>query len=224
MRARSEHGFTLVEMLVAVVVGSIVTLAAFTMLDRSVQLTGKTTQRVDSTQRGRVALETMTRHLRSQVCPAAASSAIEYGDARKVTFWAFFRTKPFAPQRYTIAWNPNNQSIEETVDNGAGTPVVKRSTLITDARTPTPLFTYLAYPTSSTAYVEPTDDLLALSGATSLSSDDLKRVAAIRVHFTAVPSGTQAGSTPNESTEYEDFVYARTADPDEVAGARNPTC
>jgi prepilin-type N-terminal cleavage/methylation domain-containing protein len=224
MRVRSESGFTLVEMLVAVVVGSIVTLAAFTMLDRSVQLTGKTTARVDSTQRGRVALETITRHLRSQVCPAAAGSAIESGGARSVTFWAFFRTKPFVPRRYTIAWNPNNRSIEETVDTGANTAVLTRRTLITDARTPVPLFTYLAYPTDAAAAVEPTDDLLAQSGATSLSADDLKSVSAIKVHFTAVPSRTAAGSTPQESTEYEDYVYARTADPNAVAGARNPSC
>jgi prepilin-type N-terminal cleavage/methylation domain-containing protein len=223
-RVRSQAGFTLVEMLVAIVIGSIVTLAAFTMLDRSVVLTGKTTDRVDSTQRGRVALDVITRHLRSQVCPAAASAPIESGGPRTITFWAFFRTKPFAPQRYTIAWDPNTQSINETIDNGQGTPVVSRRTLISGARTPTPLFTYYAYPTDSTSYVEPSVDLLGATG-TALSADDAKRVAMVEVHFTAVPSrAANSATTPQESTEYDDKVYSRTADPNATAGARNPTC
>jgi prepilin-type N-terminal cleavage/methylation domain-containing protein len=223
-RLRSQSGFTLVELLVAIVVGSIIVIAAFTMLDRAVVLTGRTTDRVDSTQRGRIALDVITRHLRSQVCPAAAGSAIESGGPRSITFWAFFRTKPFAPQRYTIAWNPNTQAIEETVDNGQGTAVVSKRTLITGARTPTPLFTYYAYPTDASAYVEPSVDLLGATG-TSLSADDAKRVAMIEVHFTAVPSRAESnGTTPQESTEYDDQVYSRTADPNAVAGARNPTC
>jgi hypothetical protein len=39
-----------------------------------------------------------------------------------------------------------------------------------------------------------------------------------------VPSRTPSANTPPESTEYEDYVYARTADPNAVAGARNPSC
>jgi prepilin-type N-terminal cleavage/methylation domain-containing protein len=224
---RDESGFTLVEMLVAIVVGTIVTLAAFSMLDRSVVLTGKTTKRVDSTQRGRYAMDTITRHLTSQVCPSTSAVSggtplpIESGDQYTVTFWAFFGTRVFTPRRYTIAWNANSQSITETVDSGANTAVVRQGTLLTNARLPnnTPLFSYYGYPAGGSA---PTQRLGDSNG--TLSGTDRGQVARVDVGFTAAPTNVNSASTPPESTPYTGRVYVRVSEPDNLAGPKGPQC
>jgi prepilin-type N-terminal cleavage/methylation domain-containing protein len=222
-----ESGFTLVEMLVAITIGMVVMLAAFEMLDRSVQLTGKTTNRVDSTQRGRLAMDTITRHLTSEVCPTASAVSggtplpIESGDQYSVTFWAFFGTRVFTPRRYTIAWNANSQSITETIDSGANTAVIRNATLLTNARLPnnTPLFSYYGYPAGGSW---PTT---ALGGATgTLSDTDRGQVSRIDVAFTAAPTTAKSTATPPESTPYSGRVYVRTSEPDNLAGPKGPQC
>jgi prepilin-type N-terminal cleavage/methylation domain-containing protein len=226
MRLRSQDGFTLVELLVAIVVGSIVTLAAFALLDRSVVETRRTTDRVDSTQRGRVAMDRITRELRSQVCPVKVnpndtSPAIVSGDGYSITFWAFFGTRVFTPERYTIAWNAGTQSIDETVDDGAGTPVKRRASLIAGARLPSnvPLFAYYTYPSAGTA--EPTQQLAVPPAA--LSATELSQVSRIDVNFTAVPSGSSNPSM-TESAQFSDRVYVRGSDPNLPAGSQGPSC
>ncbi len=76
---RDERGFTLIELMVALVVGMIVLLVAFNMLDVSVQQTAQITERVDADQRGRHALETLTQELHSS-CVAPAVGPIQASD------------------------------------------------------------------------------------------------------------------------------------------------
>jgi type II secretion system protein J len=72
---RSEDGFTLVELLVALLIGTVVLMGAFTVLDSTASVTGTVARRVDSLQRGRTALDLMTRDLRSQVCVGLLTDA-----------------------------------------------------------------------------------------------------------------------------------------------------
>jgi prepilin-type N-terminal cleavage/methylation domain-containing protein len=235
MRLRRQGGFTLIELMIAISVGMIVTLAAFSLLDRSVIQTGKTTDRVDSTQRGRIAMDQITRHLRSQVCPIPAVPStkpppIDYGDGNTITFWAFFGTRNFNPERHTIAWNPNTESITESVDSGPNTPVTRTSTLLSSARLPNnvPLFTYYAYPTGVGAVAQPTDQIPVppATAATPLSATERARVARIDVNFAAVPTHTPAGVTPagSTTTPFTDQVYVRMADPNAAGGSQGPQC
>src|SRR3954452_21928871 len=104
---RNQRGFTLIELLIAISVGSVIMLATFAMLDSSVTLTGTTQKRVDATQRGRQAMDTITSQLRSQVCPNAAASAIvgaggtgTASNQYSVNFWTFRRAGAFPPERH----------------------------------------------------------------------------------------------------------------------------
>jgi len=67
-RLSAEEGFTLPELLTGMVIAMIVLLAAFQTLDRVILSTGTAQRRVEATQRGRLAMEDVTRQLRSQVC------------------------------------------------------------------------------------------------------------------------------------------------------------
>jgi Tfp pilus assembly protein PilW len=67
----AEDGYTLPELLTGMVIAMIVLFAAFQTLDRVISTTGTAQRRVEATQRGRQAMEDITRQLRSQVCLAA---------------------------------------------------------------------------------------------------------------------------------------------------------
>jgi prepilin-type N-terminal cleavage/methylation domain-containing protein len=222
-RLSDQRGFTLVELMIAIVIGSVVTLTAFTLLDRSVIQTGKTADRVDSTQRSRQAMEEITRQLRSQTCSPSGSPALENAGDYTITFWSFQGTGAFTPVRHTITWDPGAQQIVETDDSGAGTTITSRRVLLSDARVPgnVPLFSYFAYPSSGA--VEPTRQL-----STPLLAGDMGAVATIKVDFTAV-AGTnanrQAGAPiPKEATALTSQVYARTSNPDDPNGPKGPVC
>src|SRR5436305_152105 len=101
-------------------IGIIVLLATFFTLDSSVVLTGKVTQRVDRTQRARVAMDDITRKLRSQVCPVAGTSALINADDYSVKYYSFLGTRPFVPDIREIAWDTNTNTIVERVWAGSG--------------------------------------------------------------------------------------------------------
>ena len=63
-----ERGFTITELLVAMVIGIVVLLAAFQIVDSSVAYPTKIQNRVDAYQRGRLSMDIVSSQLRSQVC------------------------------------------------------------------------------------------------------------------------------------------------------------
>lgn len=74
----SEHGFTLVEMLVAMVSGMVVILATLSVLDISISQSSRISERVDADQRGRLAMEKLMLELHSS-CIAFATNPVEPG-------------------------------------------------------------------------------------------------------------------------------------------------
>lgn len=215
---REQSGFTLIELLVAMIVGMIVLLAAFSLLDSSVLLTGKVTDRVDRTQRGRVAMEDITRKLRSQVCPAPGQPSIIEAQDYLVKFYVFTGTKPFVPEIRQIAWDTNTNSIIETKWTGSGTaptttwnsaPTTR--TLLGDVTPPpanVPMFAY--YATGATT---------ALTAPLSATNE----AAASRITVAFRTFGTGKGIAGN-STTVTGEAFARTADPDGTTGTTAPEC
>jgi prepilin-type N-terminal cleavage/methylation domain-containing protein len=216
---REESGFTLIELVVAMSIGSLVILAAFSILDSSVVLTGKVTDRVDRTQRARVAMEDITRKLRSQVCPAPGQGAIIDAQDYSVKFYMFSGTKPFVPEIRQIAWDTNTNSIIDTRWVGSGTapattwnaaPTTR--TLITDVAPPplnVPMFAYYA------------------TGATSAFGSPLSatnRNATSRITIAFRTFGTGKGVVIGKSTTVTGEAFARTADPDGSSGSTAPEC
>jgi len=72
---RAEDGFTIVELLTAMVIGAIVLFATLTVLDTTISLTTRVNTRVDTLQRGRNAMDLMIRDLRSQNCVNVLTNA-----------------------------------------------------------------------------------------------------------------------------------------------------
>ncbi len=100
-RLRNHDGMTLPELLVAMVIGMIVSLAAFSLIETTMRRTADTSSRVDTTQRGRVAMDFVTRELRSQVCVQATAPvmtddrAIYAATPTSVTFFSDLSDESF---------------------------------------------------------------------------------------------------------------------------------
>jgi type II secretory pathway component PulJ len=213
-----ESGFTLVEMLVACIIGTTILLASFMMLDSSVVLTGKVTDRVDRTQRARLAMEQVTRELRSQVCPSAGNPALIDAQGNSITFYAFMGSGAFVPDKFQILWDSSSNSIIENKWAGSGaapsttwaaTPTQR--TLLTDVKPPPPTGPMFAY------YVSGGASPLA----TPLSAANLATTSKIAVTFMTYASGRNATGS---SVTLQSEVFARTADPSGPTGSTAPDC
>ena len=224
-RITEERGFTLVEVLVATVIGIVVLLACNALLDSSVTLTGQTQDRVDSTARARPALEQMARELRSQVCPSAGSAAITYADANSVTFYSFVGSGTFTPQQVKLSYSSTSQSvIESDYVNGSTWPTLnfpstptRTNTLLQNVvpESGTPIFSYFTFPSSGS--VSATQQLTS----TPLSASDLQSVARISIHFVARANNR---SDNQQSTDMQSDVYIPTWNPNGASGPLPPPC
>ena len=222
--AHGQRGFTLIEMLLAMAVGSVLIFASYGLMDASGVQTIKVTDRVDSTQRGRLAMDEIVRQLHSQVCLKAGTATITDGRDNSITFYSFTGAGTYLPVRHTIAYDPTTRAITDYSYAGSGTPpdmtypstptatrvLLANATQVNGA----PIFGYYAWTSSGT--VAPTVAL-----ATPLSAADALRTVRVTVQFAAQPTGKT--SSP-EATVLQDEVLSRTADPDGQTGPELPPC
>jgi Tfp pilus assembly protein PilW len=208
LRARlaGEAGFTLVELLTAMVIGMVVVFAAFTLMERSFVAANDVADRADAAQRGRIAMDALTRQLRSQVCFSGQLPLLA-GSADSIDFVTDLGDGTTSPERHVLTFTnaTNGYTLTETdypmaSANGAtpvtwGTPRTK--TLLTGvARNgTTPFFQYLGYDATTSP---PTVTTLN----SPLVSDDFGGVTQIAVSFTVTPAHAQTrasrGSTLSE--------------------------
>ncbi|HEX8075592.1 MAG TPA: prepilin-type N-terminal cleavage/methylation domain-containing protein [Thermoleophilaceae bacterium] len=220
----NERGFTLIETLVACVIGTIVILTAFALMDASGALSQRVHDRVDTTQRGREGMEQITRQLRSQVCLQAGSSAVVDGQASSIVFYSFTGRGALVPDRHAIEWSSTTESIVDRTYVGTGTapnttyPVspTRTRTVVSkvDPAPGTPIFAYFAWSTTGT--VEP-----SLPLAVPLTSVDAARAVRVVVTFRVSPAGK---SSSGETTTLQDEVVAHTTDPNMAGGPGLPDC
>ena len=80
-----ESGFTLVELLLAMTIGLIILGSATMVSIGAARHNGEVANRIDATQRGRLAMERMTQLIRSQVCVTATDTPITDARANSIT-------------------------------------------------------------------------------------------------------------------------------------------
>ena len=218
LRARlaDERGFSLVELLVASVLSIIVLGGAFTVLQVATTQGERVAQRVDTVQRGRLAMEQITRQLRSQVCLGPGFPALTQADSSSVTFYADLGAGDFKPERRRLIFT-GGAIVEERYPWVSGTLPGKavfastpssRRTLIDGVAQngATPIFRYFAFGTT-----DPTNPSIDLTKplVAPLASGDLARTVQIDVSFVAQP----LKGDPNDRvrTVLENSVLVRTS-------------
>lgn len=234
-RLREEDGLTLTEMLVAITIAMIVSLACFSLIEFTMRRAGEIQGRVEASQKGRAAMDTITRQMRSQVCLSSSVPPMAAATNSSATVYVDHTdgTSGMPPEMHTITFDPASRRIVQRDFVGTGTapaivfPVAPNRTKtllegVVPYRPPgapqdLPIFRYFAFSTAT----PPRPDVAL---ATPLSAADLGRVARIEVAFRALRPNVRPNS-PGEtrgSIVLQDEVYVRAADPNDVAPT--PTC
>jgi len=127
---------TLTEVLVTLSIGMVVSLAAFGLVSTTMTQSGEAAARIDAVQRGRSAMDIVTRQMRSQACvksnvgfaPDGLPRAIETGTPDSIVFYADMRdvsNKAVAPpappagfidgpERRSLTWEKQNAADPKT--------------------------------------------------------------------------------------------------------------
>ena len=206
MRARltDERGFSLVELLAALLVGSLVLFAGFALLDSAVRTQAKSIDNLDAIDRGRVGIDQIAQSLASRICLGAQPSLVDArGDS--VEYYASLApessTVRLIAQRRRLSVTPLGIREDVWVSTppaappavppaNTATPTTTRLVVTQVTQTgSTPVFRYYA----NDASARPTVQL-----GTPLSTADLARVAVIDVSFTARGKRSEVGTTFND--------------------------
>jgi prepilin-type N-terminal cleavage/methylation domain-containing protein len=227
-RLGAEDGFTLVELLTAMSIGTIVLMAAFYTLDRASAVQRETADRTDALQRGRQTLELITRQLRSQVCLGSATEPITEGKPNSVAFYADLTdgSNTNLIQKRRLTYDPSTKTVTEyrypssgtypdlTFSNTPspvtgrviGTGIVRQQIAGVDQ----PIFRYYAWRDSDTPgeMVE-----LPATDAAPLSSADVARTIMVKVTLVSQPIRYRSTPKLRDSATLENQAYVRSADP-----------
>jgi Tfp pilus assembly protein PilV len=216
-RLRTEDGFSLPELLMAMIVGIIVLIAAFSLIDNSVAINGKVVGRQDASARGRSAMDEMTRALRSAICGNTAAPIVT-ATSTQVVFTADLGDGTGYPDKRTFTYDATADTITETIVRGTlnSGSVVWTSTprtlnVVTDtdpdpAVTPSgTIFSYYKFTpgTSGQSYTQLPSPVTGI---------DLARIARIDISYVTRPA--RVSTIDSRASNFEDTVTLRSVDPD----------
>jgi prepilin-type N-terminal cleavage/methylation domain-containing protein len=225
--ARDEQGFTLIEVVVSLFIGTIVILASYMVLDATGPLAKKAQDRVDAAQRGRQAMEIVGADLRSQVClPGAVPPVVAGATADDVTFYSNLGDETNPPQRRRLfvqgdalieqMWQGTYSGAGTTLTvNWPATMTMQRTLLQPISRVgATPYFRYWGFDANLPATINTPLDTVPLSAA------DAAKVVQVDVSFESEPSNAKANS--DLDSIYQQSIFFRTADP--MDPGKGPKC
>ncbi|MBJ7329048.1 MAG: prepilin-type N-terminal cleavage/methylation domain-containing protein [Solirubrobacteraceae bacterium] len=231
-RLTDERGFTLPEVLIAASVGSVIIGAVLILVQYAVKTQVDTTSRMDATQKGRAAINELSRSMRSQTC--AGATVFLSASATSVQFISSVgaaNTTDQALQRKTITWVPDASGgtgkITETTDpmsswttNPAGNPTFvgtygtgSTRTVAQDVKL-VDNTSFLRYFTFQGSPATPTRELTPATAGANLADADLARI--VRIDFAF--KSTNAMSRSNPDLIFTNSAVNRTADPDSTQG------
>jgi prepilin-type N-terminal cleavage/methylation domain-containing protein len=213
-RLRDESGFTLTELLVALSAGLGVLFAVFGLLDTSTRLSASTVDRVETTSRGRLAMDLLTRQVRSQLCLGTDLPAMTAAGPTSMTFYGSLapEASPLVVQRRTLTYDAATKRLLETVWTGAGVrPLITfdtppKTSVIADGIVPdgaTPIFEYYRFQVPAAGGTARPQ----LITTTPLAADDRARPVQVGFNFVAV------GRRSTTRMQMSSTVYVRTSSP-----------
>ena len=220
-RARTQGGFTVVELLVAMTVLGVVAFGAMTFIEVVMRQGRGVVDRTEAAQRGRLVLDQLTRQIRSQVCLDATTKGLVAATPSALTFYADLTAGGTSPRMRTLEYQPSRKQIVERLYRADRTTVERETVLLQNVvqeTSGTPVFSYSAYPQNPPPGV-PLEPNESLTGAPALSAAQVGRIAVIGLSFSVRPHGA-TGDRFN--TTLTDQVVLRNADPN--ATKNDPTC
>lgn len=182
---RSSAGFTLVETLMAAMLGVLVLFAAGLFMDTGFRTTREVSERADNAERAQTGLDRTIRALRSEVCARDSTGAplapVLYGSPTSVSFMGV-PTGTGTPVRVVLSYDSATGALNESfyLDPFVGSPF-RVTQLLNGVDTPsgTPMFAYYGVPSAGGGADQ------ALTATPSLSDPDRGRVARVAVTLRA---------------------------------------
>jgi len=199
-RLRDERGYTLIELLVATLAGTIVTGAMAAIVIVSVHFSSNYNDRVDANQEGRLAMQRITQALNSS-CVSSGVTPIQSGsDQSHLIFYSSLTDSvPIAPNEVEVQLSGGSlQMLTYANTGGSGTTsspwtfsstaspsvtLLQYANNSTSGGATVPVFQYYGYNSSG----QLTTNLTPASGST-LSAANAALVAEVVITFQALPS------------------------------------
>jgi Tfp pilus assembly protein PilW len=220
-RLHVERGFTLVETLVAMVTGLLVTLAAFAFLQVSVDQTSRATDYLQASQLGRTAMTHIDDELNSACLSAGFAPVRQESTPEKLIFIdAFSENAEISDsqvQKHEIAWEKEVGKETGTLTDVAatGTGMNKEGTEYTWSTKPSttkigirigknssePIFRYYEYGTEAknTSEAGLSAFKIVEPGTKGLTKAQAEKVASVQIAFRALPTDGKAEETLGKS-------------------------
>jgi prepilin-type N-terminal cleavage/methylation domain-containing protein len=220
--ARDDAGFSLVELLVALALGSIVLTAVMMVFINGLTASAKVNDRVDAAGRARLTADRMTTLLNAQVCGVAGAAPISDASTTSITFTSNLGNVYAVATRYRLRWDSGTNTVYEdqwvaTGSNSDGDPIfpagVTRTRVIGKQMKPADgatLFSYYGF------------DIVngGISDTPLPAPVDTNKVIAINFSLTAMPERTKIADP--RSTTINAQAVAGTSDPADPT--RGNTC
>ena len=237
-RLRDERGFTLVEVMVALAIGLVVSSATLAIVIVSVHLSSNYTDRVDANQQGRLAMEKITQALDSSCVTPNQAPVLAGSTSTTLNFYSTATDLPgTVPNEITISLPVSAiESVRSVHDGHDGAhrhapelgvqSCLRRSSSFTLAQwaaesgpvnSPTPVFQYFPYTsngTISTTAVTLTNGVLSAAQAAA--------TAEVAISYQVWPSDNWSAN--GRPVDFSDAVTFRLTAPSSSANASNLPC
>lgn len=233
---KDDAGFSLIELLTAMVIGTVVLAALMSIIQRAVVSTTQTSDRVEALQRGRVTMDRVTTLLNSQLCLLKTNGdgtpPVLVGDVNQIAFYATLGNVDAAPTIYRLTYNPttrnltedqyapNTTGVDPTYPGYPATPTVTRtigSNVLPANADSTGLFSYYPFITTE----GPTLGMVGPKQATPLDATAKAATVRVGVGFVTQPSKT-TGATPDpRATRLDGIGIVGSANPGEPSKGVN---
>jgi hypothetical protein len=207
-------------------IGLVILMAAFLLLDHATATSADIADRQDAAQRGRQAMEKMTRDLRSVICFGNASGPIVSGNASSVVFTSDLTGNDNTVQKRELTYDATAGTITERVYASAGaypnftfgtTPISSELVLSSVGRAVAggqsqSVFRYFEFTPGGAL-----GDLRELPDA---NGGNARKVVLVRITYFAKPD--HVNPADRDSTTFTSDVYIRIVDP--TRPTEGPTC
>jgi prepilin-type N-terminal cleavage/methylation domain-containing protein len=241
-RWREQRGYTLIELLVAMAIGLVVSLGAFTFLEFASGDVSRVTERVHVTQIGRVALEKIMLELHSVCVTPEVNPILQESNGSIIKFvsetgkGATFPTVKEHEIIYTAGSGTTEGTLIEKTYASIGeavkgnytfsTTVLSTTRLLKGVRQTTestPIFRYYRYYHKADATpvygeVDPTP-------ITPLTKEEAEELTKVTVSFTLAPEGKESSTFKNDRpVAFEDSALFRLSPPSTASEHINAPC
>jgi prepilin-type N-terminal cleavage/methylation domain-containing protein len=230
---RDDDGFSLIELLTAMAIGSVVLGALMLVVQRAVTSSTQTSDRVEALQAGRQTMDRVTTLLNSQTCvlksDGSGTPPIILGNANQIAFYASLGKVDSVPSIYRLTYDPTTRRLtQDRYDAAAGagdptypsypttpaqTAVIGQNLLPASAGAP--IFKYFKFVTDEGPTLGMIDSPDGNGLATPLTSDAQATAVRVTVSFIAQPSHTSPTTTDLRATALDGVGILASANPGE---------